>query len=88
MLYKTEGEYYTTFLVSGLRSRYYKTKILDYYRPRLVVMRQGPVSFEEEALKYSAIVALHQKTTHTWEECVYIVNDVFFKREGAKSFPW
>ena len=88
MLYKTEDEYYNRFLVSALRSGYYKTKILDHYRPHLVVISQGPVSYEEEAIKYSAIMELHQKTMHTWEECVNIVNDVFFKRERCKSFPW
>jgi len=81
MLYEIEEEYYTRFLVSALRSRFYKTKTLDYCRPRLVLMRQGPLSHEEEALRYSVIMELYERTTYRWEECVDIVDDVIYRRE-------
>ena len=88
MLYEMEGEHYNMFLVSSLRDRYFTNKFANIWRRRLVFIQQGPVCFEDEALRGQLAIELCQNTGYNIIQCMQIVEDVENKREGCKSFPW
>ena len=88
MLYKTEDEYYNRFLVSALRDRYFTKQFVNIWRRRLVFIQQGPVCYEDEALRCRLAIELCQNTGYNIIQCMQIVEDVENKREGCKTFPW